>query len=92
MILTIRWGEASPERLRNFATELLRLGVDVIVAGPDSSIDAARQGTSTIPIVMVLSTDPVGSGFGVSGTGAVLQDHRRCRRTTRPGRPVHRRA
>jgi putative tryptophan/tyrosine transport system substrate-binding protein len=80
MILTIRWGEASPERLRNFAAELVLLGVDVIVAGPDSSIAAAKQATKTIPIVMVLPTDPVHAGFvtslarpGANVTGLTLE-------------------
>src|SRR5918995_1842107 len=59
LVLTIRWGEASPERLRQFAAELVGLGVEVIVAGPDSSIAAAKQATSTIPVVVCLSTDPV---------------------------------
>jgi putative ABC transport system substrate-binding protein len=63
LILTIRWGEANPERLRNFAAEFARLAIDVIVAGPDSSIEAAKQATRTIPIVMVLPTDPILSGF-----------------------------
>ena len=63
LTLTIRWGEASAERLRQFAAELLALGVEVIVAGPDSSIAAAKLATSTIPVVMCLSTDPVQAGF-----------------------------
>jgi putative ABC transport system substrate-binding protein len=63
LLLTIRWGEASAERLRQFAAELVALGVEVIVAGPDSSIAAAKQATSTIPVVMCLSTDPVQAGF-----------------------------
>jgi putative tryptophan/tyrosine transport system substrate-binding protein len=63
VMLTIRWGEASADRLRRFADELVALGVEVIVAGPDSSIAAAKQATSTIPVVMCLSTDPVQAGF-----------------------------
>jgi putative ABC transport system substrate-binding protein len=63
LLLTIRWGEGSAERLRQFAAELVALGVEVIVAGPDSSIAAAKQATSTIPVVMCLSTDPVQAGF-----------------------------
>jgi putative ABC transport system substrate-binding protein len=80
LLLTIRWGEASPERLRDFAAELVGLGVDVIVAGPDSSIAAAQQATKTIPIVMVLPTDPVRAGFitslarpGANVTGLTLE-------------------
>ena len=63
LLLTIRWGEGSPERLRRFAAELVALEVEVIVAGPDSSIAAAKQATATIPVVMCLSTDPVQAGF-----------------------------
>lgn len=63
LMLTIRWGEASADRLRQFAAELVALGVEVIVAGPDSSIAAAKQASSTIPVVMCLSTDPVQAGF-----------------------------
>ena len=80
VILTIRWGEASAERLRDYAAELVRLRVDVIVAGPDSSIAAAKQATATIPIVMVLPTDPVQAGFvsslakpGANVTGLTLE-------------------
>jgi putative ABC transport system substrate-binding protein len=80
LILTIRWGEANPERLREFAAELVRLRVDVIVAGPDSSIAAAKQATANIPIVMVLPTDPVQAGFvrslarpGANVTGLTLE-------------------
>jgi putative tryptophan/tyrosine transport system substrate-binding protein len=40
--------------------------VDVIVAVGDAAINAAKHATSTIPIVMVASADPVGSGFVAS--------------------------
>ena len=63
MVFTIRWGEADPQRLRNIADEFVRSRVDVIVAGPDPSITAATRATKTIPIVMCLATDPVGSRF-----------------------------
>jgi putative tryptophan/tyrosine transport system substrate-binding protein len=45
------------------AAELVRLPVDVIVVGGDPSIRAAIDATDTIPIVMSVSRDPVGSGF-----------------------------
>ena len=64
--LTMRWGEGDPNRLGTFARELVSLRMDVIVAGPDSSVQAAREATATIPIVMVLPTDPVRSGFVAS--------------------------
>jgi putative ABC transport system substrate-binding protein len=41
----------------------MRLKVDMIVTASDASIAAVKQQTQTIPIVMVLSTDPVGIGF-----------------------------
>jgi ABC-type uncharacterized transport system substrate-binding protein len=49
--------------LRRMADELARLKVDVIVTEGTSSTVPARQATSTIPIVMSTSSDPVGSGF-----------------------------
>ena len=63
IVFTIHWDEPDRERLRDVATELLRSQVDVIVAGPDPAIAAATRASKTIPIVMVLPTDPVGSGF-----------------------------
>ena len=43
--------------------ELAALPVDVILAGNNNQIAAAQRATSTIPIVMVLGTDPVRNGF-----------------------------
>lgn len=62
--LTIEWryADGSPERLPALAAELVRLKVDVIVTAGSSSTHAAKQATSSIPIVMTNETDPVGSG------------------------------
>jgi len=54
------------ERLPTFAAELVRLQVDVIVAGSSPAPESARQATSTIPIVMINHNDPVGSGLVAS--------------------------
>ena len=43
--------------------DLLRLNVDVIVTGPNLFIDAAKQATTSVPIVMVYGRDPVGRGY-----------------------------
>ena len=43
-----------------------RLKVDVIVALPNPAVEAVRQATQTIPIVMPIGADPVGVGFGAS--------------------------
>lgn len=64
--LEIRWGEGKLERLPALADELVRLNVDVIVAVNSPSVIAAKQATHTIPIVMPLSSDPVGDGLVAS--------------------------
>jgi ABC-type uncharacterized transport system substrate-binding protein len=53
------------ERLANLAAELVRLPVDVMVAaGPEVTLQAARQATSTLPIVMVaMNYDPLARGY-----------------------------
>ncbi len=52
-----RWAKNS-DSLPSLAAELVQLGVDIILApGPDAT-SAARRATSTIPIVMIASTDP----------------------------------
>ena len=51
------------ERLPDLAAELIRRKVDVIVAAQDQATHVAKTTTSTIPIVMVASSDPVGTGL-----------------------------
>jgi putative tryptophan/tyrosine transport system substrate-binding protein len=51
------------ERLRELAVELVKLKVDVIVATTRGAVEAAQQATTTIPIVMTVSHDPVGMGL-----------------------------
>ena len=63
MILEVRYGEAKAERLPILAAELARLKVDVIIALPNSAIEAVKHATQTIPIVMPIGSDPVGVGF-----------------------------
>jgi putative ABC transport system substrate-binding protein len=48
------------------AAELVRLGVDVIVTAGPTDTRAAKEATSTIPIVMAQDTDPVGNEFVAS--------------------------
>ena len=66
MTIRSRSAEGRFEKLHELAAELVRLNVDVIVASPTASIRAAQRATKTIPIVMALSGDPVGSGFVAS--------------------------
>ena len=58
-----RFADQQRERLPDLAAELVRLKVDVIVTGTDPGTMAARQATTTIPIVMALGVDPVGAGL-----------------------------
>jgi putative ABC transport system substrate-binding protein len=53
-----RWSEGRTERLLALAIELVQLRVDVIVASGTQAVRAARQATSTIPIVMAVSAHP----------------------------------
>jgi putative ABC transport system substrate-binding protein len=61
-----RWYGERTDRLPDLANELVRLKVDIIVAGAAPAPEAARRATSTIPIVMVNHNDPVGSGLVAS--------------------------
>jgi putative ABC transport system substrate-binding protein len=58
-----RWYGERTERLPALAAELVRLKVDVIVAGAAPAPEAAQRATSTIPIVFTSHPDPVGSGL-----------------------------
>ena len=66
--VVVEWpsAEGKPDRLPALAAELVRLKVDVIVTGGPTATRAAKEATSTIPIVMTQDSDPVGSGFVTS--------------------------
>ena len=66
VVLERRYGEARAERLAEAAAELVRIRVDVILAGTDLTTATVKRQTRTIPIVMVTSADPVGTGFVAS--------------------------
>ena len=66
MVFERRFAENRPERLAEFAAELVRLNVDVIVATGTLGPLAAKRATSTIPIVMTAAGDPLGSGLVAS--------------------------
>jgi putative ABC transport system substrate-binding protein len=61
-----RFAEGRYDALPKLAAELIELKVDVIVLGTPAAVRAVQQATSTIPIVMAYSVDPVGSGFVAS--------------------------
>src|SRR5438094_4547070 len=66
IVIEWRWAEGKFDRLPDLAAELVRLNVDVIVTGGSTSSGAAKEVTTTIPIVMAQVNDPVGSGFVAS--------------------------
>jgi putative ABC transport system substrate-binding protein len=66
LAIEFRFAEGKYERLAEMAAKLVELNVDAIVAGASPAIRAAQRATRTIPIVMVATADPVGSGFVVS--------------------------
>jgi putative ABC transport system substrate-binding protein len=62
-----RYAGGALDKLSEFAAELVRLNVDVIVAGPGNGPSIrAKRATTTIPIVMVAVVDPVSNGLVAS--------------------------
>jgi len=61
-----RFAEQKSERLPDLAAELVRLKVDLIVTSGGPTPFEAKKATTTIPIVMTASADPVGSGLVAS--------------------------
>src|SRR5262249_59600452 len=64
--LTIEYRHGDLDQLLNAAQQLLRLNVDVIIAGGTPAALAAKRATSTTPIVVVAMADPVGDGLVTS--------------------------
>jgi putative ABC transport system substrate-binding protein len=63
ILFEFRWAEGKYERLPALAADLARIKVDVLVAIGTPCTIAAKQATSTIPIVMVSVFDPIASGL-----------------------------
>jgi len=66
IVIEYRWAEGRYERLPELAAELVRLKVDVLVTYGTPGIRAAKQATTTIPIVMATSGDAVATGLVAS--------------------------
>ena len=80
IIVTYRWAEGRNERVPELLQEFLRLKVDVIVTSGGSLVAAAKQATTSIPIVFAIAADPVGNGLvnslarpGGNATGLSVQ-------------------
>ncbi|PYJ67511.1 MAG: ABC transporter substrate-binding protein [Verrucomicrobia bacterium] len=66
IIIEYRYAEGVNERFANLAAELVSLKVDVILTGGTPATQAAKNATQTVPIVMVNTVDPVGTGLVAS--------------------------
>jgi putative tryptophan/tyrosine transport system substrate-binding protein len=63
VVIEPRWAHGYLDRLPALAAELVRMKVDVIVTASTPATLAAKRATSTIPIVIASSGDPVASGI-----------------------------
>ena len=66
LLVDYRFAGGKPERLTEVAAEMVRLNPDVILALGGDVVPAAQKATKTIPIVMVVSNDPVQAGIVAS--------------------------
>jgi putative tryptophan/tyrosine transport system substrate-binding protein len=66
IIVEYRHADGALDRVSNFAAELVRLRVEVLVVGGTRSAQLARAQTTTVPIVFATSGDPVSSGLARS--------------------------
>jgi len=66
IVVEYRWADGNDQRLRAIVADLIRVKVDLIVASAPAAARAAKEATTTIPIVMVLVADPVAFGFVAS--------------------------
>src|SRR5262245_34460882 len=63
IVIEYRFGEGKSDRYPDLAADLVQLNVDVIVTASTPAIEVVKNATSTIPIVMAASADPVGTGL-----------------------------
>ena len=66
VVIEYRFADGEVQRIPALVADLVRLGVDVIVSGNSLTTAAAMKATSTIPIVMTSSADPVSAGLVAS--------------------------
>src|SRR5262245_11807392 len=61
--IELRWETGDPDRAQTFATELISLAPDVIVAHGTPALRALHRATRTVPVVFVSVIDPVSAGY-----------------------------
>jgi putative ABC transport system substrate-binding protein len=80
--IDIRWGTGDRDRVRRYAEELVAFAPDVILVNGAAAVGPLLQVTSSIPVVFVQTTDPVGAGYvgslarpGGNATGFALPEY-----------------
>jgi putative tryptophan/tyrosine transport system substrate-binding protein len=63
ILIEARYLEGRLDRIPSLVTELVQLKIDVLVSTTSPAIRAAKQATQTIPIVMIITEDPVATGL-----------------------------
>jgi ABC-type uncharacterized transport system substrate-binding protein len=63
LLIDVRWTRGNLDQARAFASELVASQPDVIFTGTTPATAAVKTATSTIPIIFVVVSDPVGAGF-----------------------------
>jgi putative ABC transport system substrate-binding protein len=83
-------------RLPELATELVRAGVDVIVTSVNPATLAAKEATTTIPIVMTVAVEPIAAGLvtslakpGANVTGLTFDAECLCTKSSTCSRLKH---
>ena len=66
LIVERRYAQGHADRFQEFADEMVRLNVDVIIVVTTPAAQAAKRATTTIPIVHPAVIDPVGTGLVAS--------------------------
>ena len=76
IVIELRYAEGKLDRLPALAAELVRLKVDIIVTAGPLPTRAAKEATTTIPIVMTNDPDPVGNRIHRQPCAAWWEHHR----------------
>jgi putative ABC transport system substrate-binding protein len=65
-VIENRWADGHPDRLSGLAAELVRFDPQIIVCYGSEATLAAKQATTSIPVVIAISADPIGAGLAAS--------------------------
>jgi putative tryptophan/tyrosine transport system substrate-binding protein len=80
-----RWAGGNAAALRKYAAELVALAPDVVLSVGSASVGPLLEATQTVPIVFVITPDPVGAGYvdslsrpGGNATGFMMFEYSLC--------------